>query len=112
MKKIISGLLSVAVLFSVCGVCLASSETHSGTASEVAYITVNENTVKTSETVVYEASSIRSDLQSVNTDSEGMNRSSAGGARSKRQKVCEVLALILGGGMIFGAICMALLGEG
>lgn len=86
MKKIISSVLSVVVLFSVCGVCLASSETPSGTALEGTYVTVNENTVETSESVVYEDESIKSDLHIMSGDSEAMSTSSAGGVISKLQK--------------------------
>lgn len=86
MKKIISSVLVVVMVFSVCVIYLSNIQTPAGTASKVAYTTVNENTVKTSETVVYEYTSIKSDLQGVNTDPERMSESSAGGALSKLQK--------------------------
>lgn len=86
MKKIISSVLVVVMVFSVCVIYLSNIQTPAGTASKVTYTTMSENTVETSETVVYKEIAMKSDLKIVSDDSEGMKKTTAGGALSKLQK--------------------------
>lgn len=109
MKKIISSVLVVVMVFSVCVIYLSNIQTPAGTASKVTYTTMSENTVETSETVVYEEIAMKSDLKIVSDDSEGMKKTTAGGVLSKLQKALAGVGIGSGGILIFVTICVVIL---
>lgn len=95
MKKIISSLLFVAVLLSVCEVCFENIETSAGAYLKFTYVMVHENTVETSESVVYEQPSVKSDLQVASNDPEGLSKSSAGASIANPRKAVTVVNISL-----------------